>query len=133
MHEPDDRRLQRALARYQVVSAYIALDPPRGQRSAVRERLAARIWRDADGAPMHVSAETVRAWVRRYRAGGLKALEDKPRPRPGVRVLPSAVIELALAAKREVPERSLDRIIRILEQTGQVEPGLVRRSTLHRV
>jgi transposase InsO family protein len=32
-----------------------------------------------------------------------------------------------------VPERSLDRIIQIAEQTKLVEPGVLRRSTVHRV
>ena len=33
-----ERRREKALARYQVVSGYLALDPPRGQRRRVAAR-----------------------------------------------------------------------------------------------
>lgn len=122
----------RALARYQVISAYLALDPPRGQREALRKKLADKEWTDEHGAPMRVTAETIRAWVRRYRKHGLEGLEDRPRPRPGGMVLSEATVALACAMKKEVPARSIDRIIKMLEALGHVRPGLVRRSTLHR-
>lgn len=54
-------------------------------------------------------------------------------PRRGVRVLPTTLVELACNLKREVPERSLDRLLRIIVDTGQVELGIVTRCTLHRV
>src|SRR5690606_12743139 len=104
--EHDDPRLQRALARYQVISALVASPPPRGQRGQLRSELAARTWLGADGEPFTVSAETIRAWERRYRRGGLEALLDKERPRRGVEALPPEVIEKACALKREVPERT---------------------------
>lgn len=133
MKDDEERRRDQALARYQVISGYLALDPPRGTRQALRDKLAAKTWTDADGEPMQVAAETIRSWVRRYRRKGLEGLMDKRRPRPGVRILSPTVIELVCDLKREVPERSLDRLIRILEDTGQIENGLVSRSTLHRV
>ena len=70
----EDRRRERALARYQVISAYLALDPPRGKRRSTRERLAAKVWTDERGRPFQVSPSTIRVWVRRYRKGGLAAL-----------------------------------------------------------
>jgi len=132
MNEPDDP-LARALARYQVIAAYIAESPPRGARAAYLDKLAARTWIGPDGEPLVVRPETIRAWTRRYRKGGLDALRDKPRPRRGVRVLDDATVELACKLKREVPERSLDRLIKILEDLDLVPKGSVRRSTLHRV
>ncbi|MEN8182809.1 MAG: helix-turn-helix domain-containing protein [Myxococcota bacterium] len=133
MKDDEGRRREQALARYKVISAYVALEPPRGSRGPLRDKLAAKTWFDADGEPMSPAAETIRVWVRRYREGGLEALMDKPRHKPGVRVLTPYIIELACELKRDVPERSLDRLIRILEETHLVQPGLVRRSTLHRV
>lgn len=131
----DDRdpRRAKALARYMVISAYLAMEPPRGQRRAVLEQLAGKVWQDADGQPMQVQAETLRVWIRRYRQGGLEALEDKARTTRGITALTDEQIELACRLKREVPERSLDRLIRIMEQMDLVEPGAIRRSTLHRV
>ena len=129
---PDDP-LNKALARYQVIAAYIAESPRRGARRALLEKLAARTWVGADGEPLVVRAETIRAWTRRYRKGGLDALRDKPRPRRGVRVLDAATVELICKLKREVPERSLDRMITIAEDLSLVPIDTLRRSTLHRV
>lgn len=126
--EPPDR----ALVRYQIISAYLALEPRRGQRRAILDQLAARSWTGPDGSSFQVSAETIRVWVRRYRKGGLTALRDRPRPVRGIQALTPELIDLACGLKREVPERSLDRLLRILEDMGKVEQGTVRRSTLHR-
>lgn len=129
----DDPRMRWALFRYHVISAYLAMDPPRGQRDALRRQLASKVWVGPDGAALHISAETIRAWVRRYRSHGLAGLQSKSRPRRGVRVLDDAQIELLCRLKREVPERSLDRLIHIAEETELVPRGILRRSTVHRV
>jgi putative transposase len=69
--------------------------------------------------------------VRRYRQRGLGGFEDKLRPQRGIQVLTPEQVALMAQLKRDVPERSLDRIITIAEQTKLVAPGVVRRSTLH--
>lgn len=38
----DDPRYKKALERYQVISAYLALDPPRGKRRHLLEELAGK-------------------------------------------------------------------------------------------
>ncbi len=131
--DDDDPRHSMALCRYQAISAYLALEPARGQRRALLEQLAHKSWAGPDGEPLRVSAETLRSWVRRYRRDGLPGLMDKPRARRGVQALSPEQVETVIALKREVPERSLDRIVRIAEQTALIEPGVLSRSTLHRV
>jgi transposase InsO family protein len=125
-------RLPMSLVRYQIISSFLAETPPRGERQATLVRLAAKTWTGPDGEPVQFAAETLRSWVRRYQKEGLPGLEDKPRPQRGVQVLSPETVELACAIKKEVPARSLDRIIRILEGMDKVEQGFVRRSTLHR-
>ena len=120
-----------ALFRFQVVSAFLAADPPRGQRDALRRTLAARIWTLPSGREKQFSAETLRKWIRRYQEGGLDALEDNRGPR-GVRCLTDEQIEILCRLKRDVPERSVDRVLRIAEETGLLPPGTVSRSTVHR-
>ncbi|NOZ95493.1 MAG: DDE-type integrase/transposase/recombinase [Acidobacteria bacterium] len=131
--DSQDHAEARALARYQVISAYLALEPPRGQRLHLLEQLAHRSWVGADGELFQVSAETIRKWVARYRDQGLEGLRDKSHPRRGTLALTPEQIELVCSLRREVPERSLDRIIRIAEDMKLVAPGHLRRSTLHRV
>ena len=130
---PDDPRMAKALVRYQVISPYLAADPPRGRRTAMLSQLAAKVWTGPDGEPLAVAAETIRGWVRRYRRDGLDGLMDKLRPRRGVQVLTDEERALVVRLKTEVPERSLDRIIAIAERMGLAEPGRLRRSTVHRV
>lgn len=127
----DDPRLAVALLRYQAISPYIADPPPRGRRRAVLERLAKHVWTWTDGSPRQFSAETLRTWIRRYRHGGLDALMDAPRTKPGT-VLTEEVIAKAIALKTQVPERTLDTLIELLELSKVVEPGAVKRATLHR-
>jgi len=55
-----------ALARYEIIGRYLALDPPRGQRRQVLEQLAAKPWPWVGGDPIEVSAETLRVWIRRF-------------------------------------------------------------------
>ena len=128
----DDPRLTKALSRYQVVSAYTAADLNRGERRAFCEHLATRTWIGPDGQPMRVKAETIRVWVRRYRIGGFEALFDKERPQPGVQAIPPELLEKVIALKTKVPERTLDTLIRVMEDLGHAPPGVIRRSTLHR-
>ena len=129
----NDRRMAWALCRYRVISAYLALEPPRGQRRLTLEMLAGKTWDDPDGEPFQVAAETLRVWLRRYRNGGLDALQDARRPARGTSALTDEQVTLVRRLKREVPERSLDRLISIAEQTGLVEPGVLKRSTVHRI
>ena len=130
----DDPTMMTALARYQVVSTYLAMEPQRGQKAKLRQKLAEREWRLENGQRLKVSSgETIRRWVRRYRTKGLPGLMDKPRVRPGIQALSDELIERIWALKREVPERSLDRLLEIIESMELAPQGLVSRSTLHRV
>lgn len=104
----EEAQLALALARYEIIGRYLALDPPRGQRRQVLEQLAAKPWPWVGGDPIEVSAETLRVWIHQQR-------------------------ELICTLKRDVPERSLDRIITIAEELALVAPGVLKRSTVHRV
>jgi putative transposase len=132
-HETEDPRMALALCRYEVVGRYLALKPKRGTKRRLLEELAGETWTGPDGEPFQVSAETIRVWARRYRRGGLPGLMDKGRPRRGVNALTEGQRDLICALKEEVPERSLERIIKIAEELGKVERGVLKRSTVHRV
>jgi len=133
MNDTIDPRMAKALVRYEVISAFLALEPKRGQKRQLLEKLAARTWRDEKGEPLIVSPETIRTWLRRYRTGGLEGLQDKLRARRGVKVLCPEQVEILCQLRREVPERSIDRIITIAESMDLLKPGAVSRSTVHRV
>jgi len=121
-----------ALARYQAIAAYVALVPQRGERRLLLEKLAARSWPSPDGSFFVASAETLRVWARRYRNGGIAALQDKVPQKPGIHALNAKEIALFCDLKREVPARSLDRLIQIAEDLKLIEAGKASRSTVHR-
>ena len=123
---------KKALLRFQIISAYLAANPPRGKRGQMLEHLAAKTWFLESGEVITVKPETIRYWIRMYRLGGFEALKDKPRKDKGVRAIPEELIENACELKIEVPERSIQRIITIMENMQIAAPGLLRRSTLHR-
>ena len=133
MGSTEEEILAKALQRYFVISAYIAADPPRGQKGAMLRQLADKIWRDDNNEPFTVAAETIRAWVRQYRVGGIDALKDKRRTNSGMQALTDEEAKLLCELKREVPERSIDRVITIAERVKDLEPGKAKRSTVHRL
>jgi transposase InsO family protein len=129
----EDPRMVKALCRYEVVGRYLAMQPKRGQRRKLLEQLASQNWLGPEGALFQVAAETIRVWVRQYRKDGLPGLMDKKHEARGIQVLTEEQTKLLCQLKKEVPERSLERIIEIAEQTELVEPGVLKRSTVHRV
>jgi transposase InsO family protein len=129
----DERVLKKALLRYQIISPFLAADPPRGQRYKLIEQLASRQWVLEEGSLVSPQPETIRYWLRLYRVGGFEALKDKPRRDAGQpRGLTAQIIAEACRLKQQVPERSIGRVIKILETTGKAPPGMIARSTLHR-
>jgi len=130
--DDQDPITQRALFRYQVISGYLAADPCRGKRRLILEQLAGKSWMLQSGEAASVKAETIRYWLRLYHRGGFEALKDKPRSDQGIRAIPRELIEQACKLKLQVPERSIERIIAIMENMQLAPPGLLRRSTLHR-
>ncbi len=80
-----------------------------------------------------VSERTLRRHLAAYREQGFGGLCPKKRTDAGrPRAVPAKVLEEAAALKRELPQRSVKRIIEILEGEGRVKRGLLRPSTLAR-
>ena len=116
-----ERARQVGLFRYQLICEVI--DPQlsarqRGQR--VRE-LAAAEHDGPGGAKVRVSEQTIRRWVRWWRAGGFEALVPAP-ARVSPRT-PAEVLALAVALKRENPERTAVQIARILRAQAGWAPS----------
>jgi putative transposase len=132
-HEDDDvarrARAQRvALFRYQLICP--ALDP--GLSSKARGRVvrsnAAGTHTGPFGGQCCYSRDTLDRWIRRYRVGGFDALTPSIR-RPGSRIDTTA-LELAVALKRENPERTAAQVARILRASSGWAPS---ESTLLRL
>ncbi len=125
--------MKKALKRYEIIAPYLHADLVRGQHGPFLKQLAERSWTDESGNLITLSIATLRRWIRQYKRYGLDGLQDSDRAQKGASSLSFEVIEKACMLKREVPERSIQKIIMILEGLHGVPVGTVAKSTLHRV
>jgi transposase InsO family protein len=77
-----------------------------------------------------LSERTIRRYLNLYETQGFDGLKPQTAGRGGRTIIPEDVLAEAIALRREVPKRSINEIIRILEWEGRVEPGTLKRSTL---
>jgi len=93
-----------------------------------RRRLRAQILESSG-----ISARSLRRHIQHYREKGYKSLEDVPRSDKGIlRAVPETAVDEAVKLRQEIPERSVRRIIEILEGEKIIKPGEVSRSSLNR-
>lgn len=117
----EERRNQVALNRAEILAPVLKFE---GDRATHAQKLR-QISQQHD-----VSVRTLRRWLANYRADGFEGLKPAVRDLSAVRVLSDEIVDYAVLLRREVPERSVNDIIRCLELEGRVEPGEVKRSTL---
>jgi len=77
-----------------------------------------------------ISRRTLSRWLDGYAKSGFEGLKPMPknvRPAAGI---PAALIDEAILLRREVPSRSIEQIIGILEAECKAPKGFLKRSTL---
>jgi putative transposase len=125
--ELDDPKIRQALLRYLRI-AEAAEAPVEQGGSVLREEYASQEGQQKPG-----SLRTLQRWLKRYREHGLKGLKRRARKDKGsTRAIPEAALQRAIALRGEAPERSTTTLIDILERSGEVAVGALKRSTLDR-
>lgn len=115
-----------ALDRYQLIAPLLDETLDDASRIELRRRIAKN-----NG----LSERTIKRYSDAYDTDGFEGLKPKSRKPHNTGVLPENYEELlfeAIQLRREVPKRSVDKIITILELEGRIEPGVLKRSTLQR-
>jgi putative transposase len=118
--EREEWRREVALFRYTLVREPADPGLSKAERGRLVRELAAREHTGPDGRPTRVGRTTLDDWIRAYRTGGYEALVPKPRkvmPRT-----PTRTLELAIALKRERPDRTAAQIHAILAAAGEPVP-----------
>ena len=117
---------QEALRRFQLISPLITADADPAKRIAERKRLSET---------HDISERTLRRYESAFRKHGFEGLKPASRaeaevkgPFPDFR----KALDEAILLKREVPSRSVNQLIFILEAENVVSPGQLKRSTLQR-
>lgn len=78
-----------------------------------------------------ISDRTIRRYLTDYKREGFSGLKPKSKINSRItQAIPINVINEAITLRREVPSRSINQIIQILEWEGVISPGQVKRSTL---
>ena len=119
-------RDEQALKRFQMISPLTAEGLDRAKKIALRKQIAA----DND-----ISEKTIRRYEAAYHSCGFSGLKPDAKTGHMTSRLPdnyTQLVQEAIQLKREVPTRSVEQIIFILENENQVEPGIMKRSTLQR-
>ncbi len=123
----DGRRRDVGLFRYSLIRVATDGGLSKAERGVVVRELAAMDHVGPGGATVRVGRSTLDRWVRAYRRGGFEALV--PAPRMGVTRVPAEVLDLAVALKKEVPERTAVLVAEILAESGR---GRCSRRTIQR-
>lgn len=125
---PSDQRWrdETALSRFQLIAPLQdeSLDP--AKRIALRREIAEK---------SGLSEKTIKRYDDAYRKEGFEGLKPRCRDPHNSSNLPDdyeEILQEAIQLRREVPSRSVDKIITILEMEGRITPGTVKRSTLQR-
>jgi putative transposase len=118
--EREQWRREVALFRYSLVREPADPGLSKAERGRLVRELAAREHMGPDGRPVRVARTTLDDWIRACRAGGYEALV--PKPKRVVPRTPARILELALALKRERPDRTAAQIHAIMAAAGESVP-----------
>ena len=115
-----------ALQRFTIIAPLLDEDLDPAARLVVRKKIA------IDNG---LSEKTIKRYVDAYLVDGFEGLKPKSRQPHNIANLPDNYDDLlkeAIQLRREVPGRSVEKIITILELEGRVPPGVLKRSTMQR-
>jgi len=125
---------EKSLFRYRLIAPLLDPDLKRGEKNELFSAIAAKVHRLPNGRERMFSRETIRSWYKRYRKFGFEGLGTKGRSDRGQsRAIPEEVIRKACDLKLEVPQRTIRKVIKILEKEKVVPVGKLKKTTLHRV
>lgn len=131
--EPDhDDRTRWALWRFSILGPLVSSRLEHGDRRALFEEIAGRTHISPDGSAKILSPRTIEAWYYLWKRKGLEGLKDCPRSDLGKTSIRVELREKLVILKRENPRRSIPRLIKILERTGDAEKGELSKSTVQR-
>lgn len=124
--ETDGWQEEQAFGRYQLIAPLLDESLDEAKRIRLRKTIAGQ---------NVISLRSLYRYEAAYKNGGFAGLRPASREQLHSRKLPEnfdKLLEQAIQLKREVPGRSVNQIIYILELEGRVAPGILKRSTMER-
>jgi transposase InsO family protein len=131
-----DSSMQEQLAafRYSLIAPIVSRQTPLapGELKAYLAQAAAQVYHIPGSTRTSVSVRTLERWLSQYRKGEWDGLKPKGRTRKTNLRIPPAVLQEAVRLRKERPERSVEQLIFLLEESGIAEAGTLAVSTLSR-
>lgn len=127
----EQHREEIAAFRWQLIAPVVTQELGRLERRRVLQQVARQHYQIPHSDKTRVSIRTLERWIAAYQGHGFEGL--KPRVRADAqtgRVITPEILQAAIDARRAIPGRSVQQIIRVLEMSGMVPAGRLRRSTL---
>lgn len=116
--------MEKALRRHEIIAPLLVPGLDEAEKRRLRHEILER---------ENISERTLRRYLAAYRDMNYEGLLPKTRSDVGtLKAISQNVLDRAVELKQELPQRSVRRIIRILEGEGVVEKGSLSRSTLSR-
>lgn len=129
----DQQRQEIAHFRYGLIAPFVHRKLDKGEQAQMLRDIAHHRYDIPYSQGKTVSIRTVERYLKLYREGGWEALKPSRRAdKLQSKQIPLALLEKAIALKKENPTRSVRQIIAILEIAKMVEPNHLKESTLSR-
>ncbi|CAM4413204.1 DDE-type integrase/transposase/recombinase [Paenibacillus alkaliterrae] len=133
----NDQQLQEIAAfRFGVIAPVLQRKLAPGHRYALLRELAAQTYTIPYSVSTRISIRSLERYLQAYeQGGGFEALKPKTREKRGsLHDLDPQVLSMALSLRHELPSRSVETIIRMLEidQNNPLLPGMLKPRTLAR-
>ncbi len=110
-----NEKLSPDLWRLSIIGELIHRHPDDGRTLAMRlQELAGKTWSRPDGTPIQIAAETLRKWLSRFQAGGLKGLDDA-RTSLGTRI-PEVLGNALVKLRNDHPHWTVMLLFKTLEE-----------------
>jgi putative transposase len=125
---------QVAAFRYSLIAPIVSKRQPLapGEIKKYFEQVATQTFEVPGQSQMKLSTRTLERYLSQYRKNGWDGLLPKPRKDKGNYRVSEEIIAEAVALRRDRPERSVEQIIYMLEESKRVERGVLASSTLSR-
>lgn len=131
-----DSKFQEQVAafRYSLIAPIASRQTPLkpGELKAYLEEVSGKVYDIPGSTRSRIGMRTVERYLHDYRKYGWEGLKPKPRKSKGNSHIPADILQKAIQLRRERPERSVEQLIFILQESGQASHGNIAPSTLAR-
>ena len=116
--------MESGLKKYEIIAPLLSEGLEAAEKRRLRNEIMIR---------HNISERTLRRYMEEFRNSGYDGLLTQPKSSKGVsRTVTADVMEKAIELRRELPSRSIRRILTILEGEGLIDKGAIPKSTLSR-